>query len=51
MVLPAASALAGASGLAVALALEKCLSSYVKVFNVMGKAMSGELSCPCDRSC
>ena len=24
---------------------------YVKVFYVMGKALSGELSCPCDRSC
>ena len=23
----------------------------VKVFYVMGKVMSGELSCPCDRSC
>ena len=23
----------------------------VKVFYVMGKALSGELSCPCDRSC
>ena len=27
------------------------LSFYVKVFYVMGKALSGELSCPCDRSC
>ena len=23
----------------------------VQVFYVMGKALSGELSCPCDRSC
>ena len=23
----------------------------VKVFYVMGEALSGELSCPCDRSC
>ena len=23
----------------------------VKVFYVMGKALSGKLSCPCDRSC
>ena len=23
----------------------------VKVFYVMGKALSGELSCPCDRAC
>ena len=29
----------------------KCLSFYIKVFYVMGKALSGELSCPCDRSC
>ena len=41
--LPPASALASA--------LAKCLSFYVKVFYVMGKALSGELSCPCDRSC
>ena len=26
-------------------------SFYVKVFYVMAKALSGELSCPCDRSC
>ena len=30
---------------------KKCLSFYVTVFNVIGKALSGELSCPCDRSC
>ena len=24
---------------------------FNKVFYVMGKALSGELSCPCDRSC
>ena len=33
---------------AVASALAKCLSFYVKVFYMMGKALSGELSCPCD---
>ena len=27
------------------------LKFYVKVFDVMGKGLSGELSCPCDRSC
>ena len=27
------------------------LKFYVKVFYLMGKALSGELSCPCDRSC
>ena len=26
------------------------LKFYVKVFYVMGKVLSGELSCPCDRS-
>ena len=31
--------------------VRKMLSFYVKVFYVMGKALSGELSCPCDRSC
>ena len=25
------------------------LKFYVKVFYVMGKALTGELSCPCDR--
>ena len=24
---------------------------HVKVFYVLGRALSGELSCPCDRSC
>ena len=51
VVLPPASALASALVLAVASALAKCESFYVKVFYVMGKALSGELSCPCDRSC
>ena len=32
-------------------ALAKCQSFDVKVFYVMDKALSGELSCPCDRSC
>ena len=45
IVLPLASELATVSALA------KCKSFYVKVFYVMGKALSGELSCPCDRSC
>ena len=27
------------------------LKFYIKVFYVMGKALSGELACPCDRSC
>ena len=27
------------------------LKFYIKVFYVMGKALSGELSCPCDKSC
>ena len=30
----------------------KMLKSFnVKVFYMMGKALSGELSCPCDSSC
>ena len=41
IILPPASALTAASALA---------KFYVKVFHVMGKALSGELSCPCDRS-
>ena len=40
IVLPPASALVSALALA-----------NVKVFYVMGKALSGELSSPCDRSC
>ena len=47
IVLPPALAL----GLASASALAKMLKFYIKVFYVMGKALSGELSCPCDRSC
>ena len=39
IVLPPASA-AGAA-----------LAFYVKVFYVIGKALSGKLSCPCDRTC
>ena len=27
------------------------LNFYVKVFYVIGKALTGELSCPCDMSC
>ena len=41
--LPPASALASA--------LSKCKSFYVKLFYVIGKALSGGLSCLCDRSC
>ena len=47
IVLPPASALALASASASA----KCLSFTLKFFYVMGMALSGELSCPCDRSC
>ena len=47
IVLPSALALA----LAAAAALAKCNSFYAKVFYVMDRALSGELSCPCDRSC
>ena len=46
IVLPPASALTLATS-----ALAKCYSFYVNVFYVMGKALSGELSCPCGRSC
>ena len=49
IVLPPASALVLASASVSALAKYK--SFYVKVFYVMGKVLSGELSCPCDRSC
>ena len=31
--------------------VSKMLKFYVKVFYVMGKALTGELSCPYDRSC
>ena len=31
--------------------ISKMLKFYVKVFYVMGKVLSGELSSPCDRSC
>ena len=31
--------------------VSKMLKFYVKVFYVMGKALSGELSCPRDRLC
>ena len=31
--------------------ISKMLKFYVKIFYVMGKAQSRELSCPCDRSC
>ena len=38
-------------GRAIVLASATALAFYVKNFYVMGKALSGELSCPCDRSC
>ena len=38
-------------GVSVGVGVSKMLKFYVKVFYVMGKALSGELSCPCDRSC
>ena len=47
--LPPASALALALAAASALANVKVF--MFKVFYVMGKPLSGELSCPCDRSC
>ena len=31
--------------------ISKMVNFYVKVFYVMGKALTGELSFPCDRSC
>ena len=42
-------ALALASVLALAAAAAKSLTFMF--FYVMGKALSGEVSCPCDRSC
>ena len=38
-------------GVGVSIGISKMLKFYVKVFYVMGKALKGELSCPCDRSC
>ena len=38
-------------GVGVGGGVSKMLKFYVKVFYVMGKALSGELSCPCDRPC
>ena len=38
-------------GFGIGIGFSKMLKFYVKVFYVMGKALSGELSCPCDRSC
>ena len=49
IVLPPASALSLASALASVAALAKTLT--LKFFYVMGKVLSGKLSCPCDRSC
>ena len=31
--------------------VNKMLNFYVKVFYLIGKALTGELSCPCDMSC
>ena len=38
-------------GVGGSISISEILKFYVKVFYVMGKALSGELSCPCDRSC
>ena len=38
-------------GVGVGGGVSKMLKLYIKVFYVMGKALSGKLSCPCDRSC
>ena len=38
-------------GVGVGVGVSKMLTFYVQVFYVMGKALSGELSCPCDRFC
>ena len=35
----------------IGVSVSKILKFYDKVFYVMGKALTGELSCPCDRSC
>ena len=35
----------------VSVSISKMLKFYVKVFYVMGKALTSELFCPCDRSC
>ena len=35
----------------VGVGVSKMFKFHIKVFYVMGKALSGELSCPCDRSC
>ena len=53
IVLPPASALSSASAAAsaAASALANVKVFTLKVFYVMGKVLSGELSCPCDRSC
>ena len=32
-------------------AISKMLKFYIKVFYVMGNALTGGLSCPCDRYC
>ena len=39
------------TGRAIVLASASALALYVKKIYVMGKALSGELSCPCYRSC
>ena len=52
IVLPPASASALASASAFGVGGGGVSKKFnVKVFYVMGKALSGELSCPCDRSC
>ena len=50
IVLPPVSELASASAWALAAASALAKSLMLKFFYVMGKALSNELSCPCDRS-
>ena len=38
-------------GVGVGGGISKMLKFSIKVVYVMGKALSGKLSCPCDRSC
>ena len=38
-------------GIGGSVGVSQLLKFYVTVFYVMGKALSGKLSCPCDRSC
>ena len=51
IVLPPALASAALASAAANLSSGVSKKFHVKVFYVMGEALSGELSCPCDRSC